>query len=330
MDNQIEKFRNKLKESKKILLINHRFMDWDAFWSLSAFYYTLKKIWIYEIKVVNDFLTPEKYEFLKIEELFEPDLDIKEFNPDLIISFDVASIEQLGIIYKKYIEIFNKTTFVVIDHHISNNWFWDINIIDLNSSSTCEIVYGLIIKFWFLHLIDDLIATFLLAWIITDTNSFLNTNSSPKSLKIAWELMNYSTHHQDIIINLFKKKPYSRLKFWWTILESLKDLQDWKIVRNIIPQSIFIQTQTTSDDVLWLIDDFLITIETLEIGFLLYEIWDKKIKWSFRSKTDRVDLNLFCQNFWWGWHKRAAWFLIEWKNIYEVEQEVIEKLKSYI
>jgi phosphoesterase RecJ-like protein len=69
------------------------------------------------------------------------------------------------------------------------------------------------------------IATFLLTGLITDTNSFFNTNSSSKALQTAGELMTYKPRHQDIIINLFKKKPYPRIKLWGTILEGLKDIE---------------------------------------------------------------------------------------------------------
>jgi hypothetical protein len=47
------------------------------------------------VKAINDEHTPEAFKFLIKEEIFEPELDIKEFSPDLIISFDAAAIEQL-------------------------------------------------------------------------------------------------------------------------------------------------------------------------------------------------------------------------------------------
>lgn len=53
---------------------------------------------------------------------------------------------------------------------------------------------------------DSKIATFLLTWIITDTNSFFNTNSSANSFLSSSELINYNPRHQEIIQNLFKKK----------------------------------------------------------------------------------------------------------------------------
>ena len=327
IDKQKELFKNELEKSKKILLVNHRRMDWDCFWSLCAFYYILKEIWSFEVKAINEDTTPEAFSFLTKEEIFETDLDLYEYNPDLIISFDVADIKQLWKVYDNFDYLFEEKTFVSIDHHISNPFFWDINIIDTSASSTCEIVYDIIKDFWYKKYLNSFISTFLLTWIITDTNSFFNTNSTAKSLEVAWELMKYNPKHQDIIINLFKKKSFWKLKLWGKILESLKDVKNSKIVWNTVPLSYFLQTNTTHNDISWVIDEFLTTIDTAEVVFVLYELEKNKIKWSFRAKSDRIDLSNFCSQFWWWWHKRASWFLIEWKNLYEVEQEVIEKLK---
>ncbi len=330
LESEIWKLKNYLKNSKKILLVNHRRMDWDAFWSLSAFYYILQKIWNHIVYATNDEETPESFKFLNNDEIFKPDLNLNEFKPDLIISFDVASLEQFWDIYKNNVEIFKNTTLVNIDHHISNDLFWNINIVDTSASSTCEMIWKIIKNFELEKFVDENIATFLLTWIITDTNSFFNTNSSSSSLLSASQLMTYKPRHQDIIINLFKKKPYSRLKLWWKVLESLKDIKNGKIVWNIIPKSLFIQTGTTDKDISGLIDEFLTTIDWLEVWFLLYELDKNKIKWSFRWKTDNINLNEFCAKWWWWWHSRASGFVIEWKNLFEVEAEVIEELKKLV
>lgn len=327
-ENEIWKFKNYLKNSKKILLINHRRMDGDAYGSLAWFYYLLQKFWNYTVFATNDETTPESFSFLDNNEIFDVSFYLKDFSPDLIISFDVASLEQLWDVYKNNTSLFSHTTWVNIDHHISNNLFWNINIVDTTASSTCEIVWDIIKNFDLEKYMDKKIATFLLTGIITDTNSFFNTNSSSKALQSASEIMKYHPRHQDIIINLFKKKPYNRLKLWWKILESLKDINNSKVVWNIVPKSLFIQTRTTDKDISWLIDEFLTTIDGLEVGFLLYELDDKKVKWSFRWKTDNIDLDVFCRKWWWWWHKRASGFVVEWKNLYEVEAEVVEELKK--
>lgn len=330
IQNEIWKFKNYLKNSEKILLINHRRMDGDAYGSLAGFYYMLQKFWNYKVIATNDEITPESFQFLDENQIFDTDIALADFAPELIISFDVASLEQLGNVYKNNTSLFQNTTWVNIDHHISNNLFGNINIVDTDASSTCEIVWDIIKDFELEKYMDEKIATFLLTGIITDTNSFFNTNSSSKSLQSASEIMKFQPKHQDIIIHLFKKKPYQRLKLWGHILENLKDIKGGKIVWNTIPQSLFIQTKTTDKDISGLIDEFLTTLDGLEVWFLLYELPDKKIKWSFRSKTDLVDLNIFCSKWWWWWHARASWFVVEGKNIYEVEQEVIYELQKLI
>lgn len=323
------KLKNYLKTSKKIVLINHRRMDGDAYGSLAWFYYTLEKFWNYKVIAINDETTPEAFWFLDSEEIFSTDITLWDFAPDLIISFDAASLEQLWEIYQKNIATFQSTTWVNIDHHPSNTLFGNIHIIDLEASSTCEIVWDLIKEFDLEKYVDSKIATFLLTWLITDTNSFFNTNSSPKALQSASELMRYQPRHQDIIINLFKKKPYNRLKLWGKVLEGLKDMWEEKVVWNSVPKSLFLETHTTDTDISWLIDEFLTTLSTLEIWFLLYELPNWDIKGSFRGKTDRVNLSEFCGLWWGGGHKRASGFVIKGKHIYELEQEVISELKKY-
>lgn len=328
LENKIWKLKNYLKNSKKILLINHRRMDPDAFWSLSWFYYLLQKFWDYTVFAVNDDQTPKDFNFLNWEEIFSKNLNLNDFNPDLIISFDVASIEQLWDVYKNYVSIFQNTTWVNIDHHTSNNLFWNINIVDTTASSTCEIIWDLIKKYDLTKYVDEKISTFLLAWIITDTNSFFNTNTTSKAFLSTSEIMRYKPKHQEIIINFFKKKSYNKLKLWWKILESLKDIKNWKIIWNVVPKSLFIQTWTTNKDISWIIDELLTTIDTLEVWFLLYELDNWDIKWSFRWKTDLIDLDKFCLKWSGWWHKRASWFVVSQKNLFEIEQEVIEELKK--
>ncbi len=330
LSSEKEKLKNYLQHSQKILLINHKRMDGDAYGSLSAFYYILQAIWGYEVQAVNVECTPETFAFLAKEELFDPTFDITEFQPDLIISFDAAAIEQLWEIYSQHIWVFQSTPFVVIDHHISNPGFWSINIIDTDASSTCEITFDIIKEFDFTQYMNSEIATFLLTGLITDTNSFFNTNSSAKALQTAGELMTYKPRHQDIILNLFKKKPYNRIKLWGNILEWLKDIENGRIVWNIVPKSTFIQTQTTDKDISWLIDEFLTTIEGSQVAFLLYEIGENTVKGSFRGKTDGIDLSVFCSIFGGWWHKRASGFVVQWKNIFEVEQDVMSELKKLL
>ena len=108
MKQKINKLWELIKVSNKILLVNHIRMDMDAFWSLSAVYDILKQLWK-NIKAINDEKPLENFSFTWYNEIIKPELDIKIFNPDLIISFDAASEWQLWEAYKNNIEIFKNT-----------------------------------------------------------------------------------------------------------------------------------------------------------------------------------------------------------------------------
>lgn len=325
----VEKFRNLVNSSEKILLINHRRMDGDAYGSLYSFYKALEKSWK-TIAATSEDPIPDTYYFLTDERVIDENLDIRAFKPDLIISFDVAGIEQFGARYTDYLDIFLGTPIVCIDHHKTNPGIWNINLIDAGASSTCEITYEIIKEFFSKDIVNRDMATALLMWVITDTNSFFNTNSSPNSLIVASELMTLGARHQDIIINLFKKKSYSKIKLWWKVLEWLKSIKENKIVWNIVPKSYFIETWSSDKDITWLLDEFLSSVNWSLVVFIIYELENWHIKATFRSKENWVDLASFCDSMWWWWHKQAAGFIrTEW-NIYEIEQEVINKLSCLV
>ncbi len=312
-----------LKKSKKILLINHIRMDPDAFWSLAWFYNILKNIWDYEVKATNDEKTPDDFNFLWNNNIIDENLDIKRYNPDLIISFDAASLDQLWNKYLENKEIFEMKKFVVIDHHITNPWFWKLNIIDINSSSSCELTFEIIETLKLEKYIDKNIATLLTTWILTDTNMYYNVNTTAKTLETGAKLLKYWADFRNPMFNFFKKKEFNKSKLWWEVLKDIKKTPDWKIVWWIITNEIFEKTSTTEKDTSWLINEFLSNIEWCEISFLLYPLSKTTIKASFRSSW--YDVASLCLNFWWWWHKQAAGFNSN-KSLDEIEKIILEKL----
>ena len=327
MEEKIIKLLKKLKESKRILLINHIRMDADALWSLWALYLILKENW-YDVKATNDEKLHENFKFLIDFDFFEPWLDIKKYDPDLIISLDAASFWQLWETYKNHKSVFDDKFFVVIDHHITNEGFWDLNIIDNKSSSTCELMYEIIDELGFLKYIDKKIASLLITWILYDTGIYFNLNSSSKTLKIASKLLDLWADSRTSIFNLFKKKTINKTRLWWEALKDLKISQNWKIVWWIITREMFKKTNSTDNDISWLINEFLLNMDWTKVWFLLFELEKWWVKASFRSTI--INVWKFCWTFpWWWWHKQAAWFTV-FEDINIIEKNILEKLKQYI
>ncbi len=318
----IKKFKKLLNESQNIILINHIRMDPDAFWSLSAFYYILKKNLNKNIIAINDEQRPENFSFLDENNIFITNPNLKDFNPDLIISFDASSLDQLWKSYKNNIDAFNKTNFIVIDHHITNPWFWNINIINTKSSSTCELIFEILENFSYTKYITPKIATLLNAWILTDTNMYYNQNTTPKTLEIAAKLMKLWSDYRTPIFEFFKQKSFEKTKLFWIALEKTQKNQNWKIIYTSLSKEDFKKAWATNQDTNWIID-MMINIKWAEIAFIIYTLNNWENKTSFRSKNFNVWK--LCEKFWGWWHKLAAWFS-SMKNILEIQNEILKKI----
>jgi phosphoesterase RecJ-like protein len=315
-----------INKSHKILLINHVRMDMDAFWSLCAMYDILKQIWK-DVKAINDEVPLETYAFTWYNEIIDINLNIKEFNPELIISFDAASLDQLWSSYSKNIEVFNKTDFYVIDHHKTNPWFWKINIIDTDYSSTCELTYDILKEIKLDKYITPKIATSLLSWIYTDTNIFYNSNTTKNTYIVAWELLEYWADFRKPYFEFYKKKTFSQSKLWWEILANhMKSIENWKIVYACIDKNIFEKTNSNDRQLTWLISEFFSNIEWVEICFISYVMENNTIKTSLRC-NENYDVSKISSIFWWWWHKQAAWFNSD-KSMTELEKIIINELKK--
>lgn len=324
MEESIKKLWELIKKSNRILLINHIRMDMDAFWSLSAIYDILNQLWK-NVKAINDEVPLNNYSFTWYNHIIEPELNINEFNPELIISFDAASLDQLWNSYKENIDVFNKADFVVIDHHKTNPWFWKINIVNAEYSSTCELTYDILTQLDLIKYITPQIATSLISWIYTDTNIFYNSNTTSNTHYVSWKLLEAWADFRKPYFEFYKKKTYEQSKLWGEVLaNNMKISDNKKIVWAIIPKSLFEKVWAEDRQLTWLISEFFANIEWVEICFISHEIEWNIIKTSFRS-TPEHDVSEIAAFFWWWGHKQAAWFTST-KTLEQVEKEILDKV----
>ena len=144
-----------------------------------------------------------------------------EFKYDLIISVGADDLESLGEIYDKNIEFFYKTTIINIACRASNEGFGQINFVDLSSVAISELVYKLI-KSRDGVLLDENVATALLAGIILKTKNFKTGNLTPETLLITSELISLGARREEIINQVYRQRQISDLKLWGKILNNLK------------------------------------------------------------------------------------------------------------
>jgi phosphoesterase RecJ-like protein len=251
------------------------------------------------------------------------------FNFDLIIALDCANLERVGKLYQENADLFYEVPVVNIDHHASNNNFGKVNIVDLTASSTAEILVSLLETLGkdIPGMIDAEIATCLLTGITTDTGSFQNANTTPKSLTVAAQLVAAGGRQQEIIKHVFRTRSLSTLRLWGRALSYIKEDQDLQFAWSTLSKADFVAAQASPEESSGVIDELLKTALGMRFVLLLSER-EGNLHGSLRAVAQNVDVSLFAALFNGGGHPQAAAFTLENTTLKEKEAEIIKKLRD--
>lgn len=251
---------------------------------------------------------------------------------DLIITVDTADLSQLGRFYEDNTDLFTRLPLINIDHHASNDHFGKINYVDIMSSSTTELLLPLIHDFEQdsgQKLMDEDIATLLLAGIITDTGSFQNANTTPRSFAVAAQLIKHGARQQEIIQHVFKTKHLSTLRLWGRILSNIRVDKEHRFVWSTISHKDFQQTGSRDDETGGIIDELMTNAPGTEVVLLLKEKPGNIVSGSVRTTSDAIDASQIAEMFGGGGHVRAAGFKIQSADLSGTERHVIEKIRQF-
>jgi len=304
-----EKIFDLLKKSENILIVCHKNPDADTLGSASAFFYYFKKNNKDSVCFCQDeiphFLSDFKKHLNMIHELTERKLN----QYDLIITVDCGEIKQTGL-ENILLNRNKKIPLINIDHHFTNNYFGNINLIDPESSSTSEIIYE-IFKNQKIKL-DKEILNLLLTGIMSDTTFFSNAATTATSMTISSELLKNGANLKKALARLWKNKNINTLKFWGDVFSRLKYNEKYKIVYTIITQKD-LQNNHLSEEAISGLSNFLTNLYQPNIIMVLRETKDKKIKGSLRTNKNNIDVSKLAKFLGGGGHKKAAGFTIDGK-----------------
>ena len=194
----------------------------------------------------------------------------ENFKYDLIIVLDTPDLESIGSIYDNNTNFFYKTPIINIDHHSDNEQFGQINHIELTAISTTEILFNLISEYS-KNLIDENIATCLLAGIISKTKSFKTQNITPQSLAISSQLITMGADREKIVNKLYRSRPLNLLKLWGRVLARLTGSSEKNLIWSILTLADFDKTEANENDLTELIDELIVSIPQANIIILIYE-----------------------------------------------------------
>lgn len=208
----------------------------------------------------------------KDEEFTPQDLSFstEKFPVDLIFVLGAKSLEDLGKLYEDNIDLFFETPKINIDNHPDNEYFGQLNFVDITVSSVAEILTEVLQKYE-QQLLDQDIATCLLLGIISSTRSFQHVQTTPKAFLKASELVALGARQQEIIKHIYKTKPLSLLKLWGRALARMKILEEEKIVYSVLNLADFEKAQAGAQELLPVLAEFIDNISGYKIIALLAE-----------------------------------------------------------
>ncbi len=167
-----------LREMDNIIILTHHYPDGDTLGSAYGLCRALQKLGK-KAKVLHSKTIAKKYRFLEEYE------EKQEFEPQNVVSVDIADTELLDEEFKEYS---NKID-LCIDHHISNKRYAKALLLESDSASTAEIIYKVVCELGVE--VDKEIANCIYTGLSTDTGCFKYSNVTPQTHKIAAQLMEH-------------------------------------------------------------------------------------------------------------------------------------------
>lgn len=175
-------------------------------------------------------------------------LEPSKFKYDLVLIAGSPDLESLGRLYFENTELFFQTPIINIDHHPSNEFFGTINIIEVTSPSTAEIVAG-IAQNISPDALNGEVATLLLAGIIAETNNFQNPNINPKTFTLAASLLSGGAAQEEIIRHFYKTKSLAVLRLIGQIINNMSFDSSRSLAWSALSQESFKKNEISPRDI---------------------------------------------------------------------------------
>lgn len=291
----------KILSNNNIAITFHTSPDGDSIGSSLALLQALRTLNKNCYILCNDEL-PETFSFLPYSSEICLNKTIRS-HTDCVIVLDCGNVERIA----GSVSVSNKDYLLInIDHHISNDFYGDMNYVDAKASSMGEIVYH-IIKSMDVNITKEMAAC-LYTSLITDTGSFKYSNTTSVTHEVAGHLIDCGIDFNNIHRIIFENKKFNRIKLYGEVINEMYLTLDNKFCIMKLTKKMLDRLNLSEDDTSDLIN-LGIQIDSVEVAALFKEK-DNFVKVSLRSKS-KVDVRKVAESFNGGGHVRAAGLKLE-------------------
>ena len=303
-------------ESRSAAVLSHINPDGDTLGSALALAAGLRQLGK-EARVFCADALPGNLAFLPGYDAIAADTRLPD-GTDLIVMVDASDLGRFGAVYADSPHVFAHARLLNVDHHATNHYFGDVNLVNPSAAATGEQVYELLGELGVE--IDVPIATCLLTAIVTDTRSFRTPSTTPRTLATATRLYELGAPLPLIVESVYRSRSLSTLRLWGLALERLHLLDGiaWtEVTREMQDQAG--ASPTEGDGVV----DLVASLRQIK-AVVLFRETDDGIKVSMRA-TDGFDVAEVAAHFGGGGHPRAAGCLVPGR-LAAVQREVLQYL----
>src|SRR5438034_3781709 len=253
-----------VRSHDRFLVTTHENPDGDALGSLLATTVALRQLGKDVLMFLSgDAPLPREYAFMHLDGLLrELPADIGE---RVLVAVDCAKADRIG---ADPAPVERAKLVLDIDHHHDNTRFGAVNLIVADASSTGEVLRDVFRELG-VELTPEIAEPLYIA-LVTDTGRFQYANTSPKSLRLAAELVEAGADAHAVFRQVYESVEFTRLKLRARAFERAQVLEGGRIVVTFLLRVDFAELGAADAYAEGIIDD-LRAVEGCELAALIRE-----------------------------------------------------------
>src|SRR6478609_2148276 len=237
---------------------------------------------------------------------------------DLLVVLDISDVKRLGVLTES-VRALTVPTLVVDNHQPSHDPAGTMIVSDTAACATAELVFDLAtVMGWE---ITPAIARSLYTGMLTDTGGFRFSNTSPRCLTVAGQLLACGVDPEDMYTRIYASAPAGRVRLMAEVLGTLQVDEAHGLSWLTIGADALERHGVKSEDLDGIVEHAR-SIAGTRMALLFRDLGHGKVKVSFRS-VGGTDVNAFARQFGGGGHAKASGALLS-GTLDEVRDLVVE------
>ena len=321
----IERLAPELVAGRRVAISTHLNADGDGCGSESALARLLTARGL-RPRIVNPTPWPDMFRFLLGDDVDDQtsrgSKALKDI--DLLIVLDISDVKRLGSLTDAVRAL--TVPKLVIDHHVaSDDPAGAITVSDTGACATAELVYDLAaVLEWE---ITPAVARSLYTGMLTDTGGFRFSNTSPRCLSVAGQLLAHGVDPEEMYTRIYASAPAGRVRLMAEVLGTLEVDEAHGLAWLTMGPDALEKHGVKAEDLDGIVEHAR-SIAGTRMALFFRDLGHGKVKVSFRS-VGGTDVNAFARRFGGGGHAKASGALLP-GTLDQVRDLVVEGARAML